>query len=154
MSDTTIAQQIEELRGLSTPALRERFEQLYGYPPRLKHPKWLFKRCAWKVQEQHYGGLSPAAQEKLEQLITQVKFPLGRRRTCSGRIAPATQTVLPRGVTITRHYKGTEILVTVVEGGFAWDGVVYRSLTEVARAVTGSKWNGRLFFKLTKRRPE
>jgi len=53
---------------------------------------------------------------------------------------------------LTRRWKGTDVRVVAVDGGWECDGVVYRSLSAVARAVTGSRWNGRLFFNLTERR--
>ena len=152
MTDRTIAAQIEELRQLSGPKLRERYEELFGHPARLRNKKWLFKRCAWKTQERHYGGLNPDAQKKLEDLIDKVEFPMGKRRTTSRKTRMRGKHDLSLGTVITRDYKGDEIRVQVVENGFEWNGVVFRSLTAVAQAVTGSKWNGKLFFGITKRK--
>jgi hypothetical protein len=53
------------------------------------------------------------------------------------------------GAVLTREYKGRTIQVTVLPSGFDYDGQVYRSLSAVAKAVTGSHWNGHLFFNLT-----
>jgi hypothetical protein len=152
MTETSIRAQIEELRRMARGELIERYAQLFGHEPRLRHKQWLFKRCAWKVQEQHYGGLSDEAKAKLEALIAEVKFPLGRRRTVAARINPKTRDDLSVGTVITRMYRGEEIRVTIVENGFDWNGVVYGSLSAVARAVTGARWNGRLFFKITSRK--
>ncbi len=58
----------------------------------------------------------------------------------------------PLGTTLTRVWKGHEVRATAVEGGWEHDDVVYRSLSAVAKAVTGSHWNGRLFFGLKSRR--
>jgi hypothetical protein len=152
MTEMSITAQIEALRWMSRGELIRRYEELFGHEPRLSHKQWLFKRCAWKTQERHYGGLSPAAKEKLEGLISQVKFPLGRRRTIAGKISARTSGNLAVGTVLRRMYRGEEICVTVVENGIEWEGVVYGSLSAVARAVTGSRWNGPLFFGLSTRK--
>ena len=103
---------------------------------RLKHKQWIFKRCAWKVQEQHYGGLSDEAKAKLEDLISQVKFPIGSRRTAAKTIKKPAQRDLAVGTVLVRDYMGEEVRATVVENGIEWNGVVYSSLSAVARAVT------------------
>ena len=109
---------------------------------------------AWKIQEKRYGGLSEVAKRKLEELIAEIDLPLDESaRTVSGALRrPAGATAPPVGIVPVRQWRGQEIPVTAVQGGFEYVGEVYRSLSAVARAVTGTKWNGRLFFGLTKRR--
>jgi hypothetical protein len=152
MTETRISAQIEELRRMARGELIDRYEQLFGHEPRLRNKQWLLKRCCWKTQEQHYGGLSEAAKAKLETLIAEVKFPLGRRRTVAAKINPRIRDDLAVGTVLTRMYRSEEIRVTIVENGFEWQGVVYGSLSAVARAVTGSRWNGKLFFGLATRK--
>ena len=91
---------------------------------------------------------------KLEELISEINLPLGeKRRTVSGRLCGNKhEAAFKIGTVISRTWKGREIRAVVVEGGFEYDGVVYKSLSAVAKAVTGSHWNGRLFFGLTQRR--
>ena len=147
-----IAEEIAELRGLPVAELVVRYEAVYGKPPRVKHREWLWRRIAWKIQEQRFGGLSGAARKKLDELITEIDIPLvaGRREPEKrpNRINGEPQV----GTTLVRVWRGREILATRIDEGWECDGVVHRSLTAVAKAVTGTHWNGKLFFGLTKRK--
>ncbi len=151
----SIADEIAALRAMQVPELVERYEALFGEPPRVKHRDWLWRRIAWKIQEQRFGGLSTVAKRKLDELIAELEIPLTREdRTARGRVGrPARSGDPPAGTTLSRTWHGQEIRTTaVVEGGWEYNGVVYRSLSAVAKAVTGAHWNGRLFFGLTKRK--
>ena len=150
----SVTQEIEELRQMSVPELLSRYEQLFGKPARVKNREHLWKRCAWKIQEMKFGGLSKKAKDRLEELIGEIDLPLGdKQRTIAGtvrrRAGGAEHKV---GTIYTRLWKGREIRAVAVEGGYEWDRVVYRSLSAVAKVVTGSHWNGRLFFGITKRK--
>ena len=139
---------------MAVPELVERYEELFGKPPRCRNREHLWKRCAWKLQEQRFGGLSTVAKRRLEELIGEIDLPLSdRQRTVSGHlnghVRPADHKV---GTLFTRKWRGREIRTVAVEGGYEYDGVVYKSLSAVAKAVTGSHWNGKLFFGLTKRK--
>ena len=150
MPKKTIAREIQELRGMAVPDLVDRYEAVFGKPPRVKHRDWMWRRIAWKVQEQRFGGLSTTAKRRLDELIAELDLPLkGTVRGKVGRPARPGNPLL--GTTLTRVWKGTEIRTTSVEGGWDYEDVVYRSLSAVAKAVTGSHWNGRLFFGLTRR---
>ncbi len=100
------------------------------------------------------GGLSTKAKDRLEELIAEIDLPLGEKtRTVSGVLKKNRRPDDPvPGTVLTRHYKDQEIRVLVRDDGYECNGELYRSLTAVARAITGSKWNGRLFFGLTKRK--
>ncbi len=150
----TIAQEIAELRGMDTPALVERYEELYGRPPRCRNREHLWKRCAWKLQEQRFGGLSGAAKRRLEELIAEIDLPIGEhQQTVTGALRSPTRAPQHQvGTVFTRTWKGREIRTVAIEGGYEYEGAVYRSLSAVAKAVTGSHWNGRLFFNLTTRK--
>ena len=156
--DRPMATVIAELRTLNVASLMERYEAAFGRPPRIKHREWLWRRIAWKVQEQRFGGLSTVAKRRLDELIAELDLPLGNNGTTvrgevrEGRGGSRRPTDPVLGTTLTRTWKGREIAATRVEGGWEHDGVVYRSLSAVAKAVTGSHWNGRLFFGLTKRK--
>jgi len=109
----------------------------------------MFKRLAWAVQALEFGGLSERAKQRLEELLpfAEVWMPLGRKAFPKG---PCTNgRPLTPGTVITRKYKDRNLVVTVLEGGgFEHDGKRYPSLTAVAKAVTGSHWNGHHFFGL------
>jgi hypothetical protein len=144
----TIPEEIDELRAMDVASLVARYEAVFGRPPRVKHREFLWKRIAWKIQEQRFGGLSDAAKRRLDELIAEIDLPLSEtRRSATGRLVSAPKRNQPAvGTTITREWRGQQIAVRVVEGGFEWEGVPYRSLSAVAKAVTGAHWNGNLFF--------
>jgi len=142
----TIRDEINQLRKMKGPELVEQYVAMFGKPPRCKQPSWLFQRCAWRLQEMRLGGLSEVAKKRLEELIAEIDIDLGatRKKIKSGR----RDTL---GVTVNRVWKGRIITATSVDGGWEHDGQLYRSLTAVAKAVTGAHWNGKHFFGLTKR---
>ncbi|MCK6446187.1 MAG: DUF2924 domain-containing protein [Planctomycetes bacterium] len=149
-----IADEIAELRALSAAALADRYEQVYGKPPRIKHKEYLWKRIAWKIQEQRFGGLSGAAQKRLEELIAEIDIPLGEQtRSVVGKLRPSTRAAsgLAIGTTLVREWNGERIEVLVAADGFEFRGERYSSLSAIARKVSGTHWNGPLFFKLRKR---
>ena len=148
-----ITEELRELTIMTPVELADRYELLFGHPPRIKNRQWLWKRIAWKLQERRWGGLSGAARARLDALIAELDLPLDeRRRTVKGRLWPAVPASAPKpGTVLARTWKGREIRVEVTENGYLYESEVYRSLSAVARAVTGSRWNGRLFFGLTQR---
>jgi hypothetical protein len=143
-----ISEEIADLRAMNGPELIERYVAMFGKLPRCRQPSWLFQRCAWRLQEKRLGGLSDTAKARLEELIAEIDIDLGAVRA---QVKRGRQDML--GVTVKRLWKGREVSATTVEGG-CWelDGVVYRSLSAVAKHVTGAHWNGRHFFGLTKRK--
>lgn len=145
---------IAELRAMTVPELVEQYEVVFGKPPRVKHRQWLWRRIAWKVQEQRLGGLSTVAKRRLDELISDLDLPLDGEGTKHGTLSGkgARQGDPPVGTTLTREWKGQEVQATSVEGGWEHDGVLYRSLSGVAKAVTGSHLSGRAWFGLTKRK--
>lgn len=144
--------EIRELREMRVPALVARYAELWGKPPRCRRHAHLWRRCAWKLMERRHGGLSRKAKDRLEELISEIELPdLAKTivekplRSNSGELAP--------GTVLARVWRGREIRVTVRgPREFEHAGEVYTSLSAVARSVTGSKWNGRLFFGLTGRK--
>ena len=154
--------QIQALQRMSVGDLRREWERLYGEPTRSCNREHLWRRLAWRVQELAHGGLTDTATQRIAELA-----PAGFSRA---RVAkdPAPPTVAsasrvptkshrdPRlpspGTVITRHWRGCELRLLVLDDGYELDGVRYVSLTEAARAVTGQHWNGRLFFGLTERK--
>ena len=157
-TDDTMLQEIAALRAMDTTALIAKYTELFGKPPRVKNREALWKRCAWKVQEARSGGLSESAKSKLEELIAQIDLPLGEsQRSVAGVLAPtrtARTGALSVGTTLTRTWHDQTIEVRVVEGGFEFGGIVYKSLSATAKAITGQHWNGPLFFGLVARKKE
>lgn len=148
----SIAEEIAELRRLPVADLVVRYEAAFRKPPRVKHRDWLWRKIAWRIQEQRFGGLSGAARKKLDELIAGLDVPALTPRTTRASVPVRTGDEPPIGTTLIRQWNGHEVIATRTDQGWECDGVVHRSLTAVAKAVTGTHWNGRLFFNLTKRR--
>jgi len=152
----SIAAEIAELRALDVPALVARFEAEFGRPPRVKNRPFLWRRIAWRLQERRLGGLSAAAKERLDLLIAEIELPAEERgRTVTGAIEiPRKRTLPPVGTILTRVWRDRELRATLLEGGAVEvGGVNYGSLSEAARAITGTKWSGPAFWGLwTKRK--
>ena len=151
----SIAAEIERLRKCSLDDLVNSYREHFGKEPRVKYSReWLWKRIAWRIQANQFGGLSGVARRRLDQLMDDISLPTEERtRAVTGALKrPPRPGDPPVGTVLTREWHGQEITCTVVDGGFEVDGVLYKSLTAAAHAVTGSHWNGKLFFGLTKRK--
>ena len=146
---TTPLAKIHQQHLLSVVELAARYEEVCGEAPRSRHRAFLKRRIAWNLQLEAKGGLSPDTECEITRLIA-THDPLQREATrarTSRQGAPARRKVRPRvGTVITRLYKGDLHEVTVVQDGFAYEGEVFRSLSAVARRITGAHWNGPLFF--------
>ncbi|MHC4579796.1 MAG: DUF2924 domain-containing protein [Planctomycetota bacterium] len=154
---------IRELEGLTVGQLRQRYAQLFGEASRSSNRRHLIRRLAWRIQALAEGGLPERARRRAEELVDECAVRLSPPRGSEGSAgeAPAVQAagLRPRdrrlpapGTVLVRKYKGRVIQVTVVEDGFLYEGQRYRSLSAVARAITGSRWSGHVFFGLTPRK--
>jgi hypothetical protein len=152
VTQRSIAAEIAELRRLPVAVLVVRYEDAFGQPPRVKHRDWLWRKIAWRVQEQRLGGLSGAAGKRLDELIAGLDVPQVTPRTTRAQAPTSTNGEPPVGSVLVRRWHGREILATRTDAGWECDGVVHGSLSALARAVTGTRWNGRLFFNLTTRK--
>jgi len=157
--DTSIVGEINRLRQMTVGELRVKWIELYGEESRSRNKGFLWRRLAWRIQELEYGGLSESTNTRMLELApaTFARSQVPRRFAPEGAASPGPTTRrdprLPSpGSTLIRRYKGTDIRVLVLDGGFEWDGRRFDTLSEVAFAVTGSKWNGWLFFGLTDRK--
>jgi hypothetical protein len=153
----SIPQQIARLQAMSVGELRVEWERLYGEPTRSRNRVYLWRRLAWRLQELALGGLNDAAKARVAELgqegFRRAQIPRGFTPVASKPTGPRHDPRLPcAGSTIVRKYKGQDVRVAVLADGFEWDGRRFDSLSEVAFAVTGSRWNGWLFFGLAKRK--
>ena len=149
------------LAGMTVAQLRTKYHEVFGEPTRSGNREFLTKRIAWRVQSMVEGTLSERARRRAEELArdADLRTTLPRPPKASdgaGTItlaAPITRSAHDRlpvpGTVLTRKYRGRQIEVKVLSQGFEYDGQGYRSLSAVAKAVTGSHWNGHLFFGLT-----
>ena len=158
--EKTVAAEVLALQSLGVADLRDRYRELYGEDTRSRNRTWLFRACAWRVQELVYGGLSERAVKRAAEIARDCDvrprradhvpaLPGTTTKVVAFEPTPVSDDPLP-GTVLTRKYKGQQISVRVLEDGFEYDGQPYGSLTAVARAVTGSHWNGRAFFGLKK----
>lgn len=131
-----LASDLASLVHLPRAALSEMWRKLYGAAPPLRASRSLMIRAvAYRMQERALGGLSPATRRVLE----------GLGEGVSTRAAPRE---LRPGTLLVREWQGTSHQVVVTETGVIYRGQTYRSLSEVARVITGSRWSGPRFFGL------
>jgi hypothetical protein len=149
-----IAAELAALQRMASAELAEKYAALYGTPPRSRNRDFLRKRLAWRIQELAEGGLSKRALARIEELgpapLASWRRPARpgtaaspqppRRRPVRDPRLPAT------GAVLTRIHGSTEHTVTILDDGFEYRGERYRSLSKIARIITGTPWNGFLFF--------
>ena len=134
---------LETLPALSPAELRSEWRRLYrSQPPRLSRDL-LIRAIAYRIQELRYGGLSKATGRKLAALMN--------ARQSEAEIAPETAQKIRAGARLVREWNGRTHTVTVKEEGFTYAGRSYRSLTAIAREITGAHWSGPRFFGLARR---
>ncbi|MBU1700158.1 MAG: DUF2924 domain-containing protein [Candidatus Eisenbacteria bacterium] len=149
-----VAREIERLSDMTAAELREKYAGAFGEETQSRHKTFLRKRIAWRLQANEDGGLSERALQRARELANEADLRLlaPRGRTEVHRFRPSHDRRLPMpGTVITREYKGRTISVMVLDEGFEYEGEVYRSLSALARKVTGTRWNGFLFFGIAKR---
>ena len=140
-----IEQAIAALGDLDHAALKARWRALRGgEPPKGLSRPLLLRALAYAIQEKACGGLPSALRRRLERL--------GAELRATGRIASAeVQPAFKPGTRLIREWQNKTHEVTVLEHGFDWNGQTYRSLSAVARTITGTRWNGHVFFGLKAR---
>jgi len=136
-----IARELAQLAQAPIATLRARYRGEFGVdPPPAFGPDLLRRSLAYKLQETAYGKLSKATQRELERLVAQVAKNPSARAALPRRIKP--------GSVLVREWKGTSHRITVLARGFEHAGQTYESLSEIARLITGTRWNGPRFFGL------
>ena len=155
MAETKLSQ-IIELREKSLDELKAKYEELFpgqNAPPNNK--VFLWRKIAYRIQELEYGGISTESQSKIEQLIQQ--FDPINNKTLRPDAATENRPKKNRsrdkrlpipGTVIIKEYKDIKLEVKVLESGFEYHNKVYKSLTSIAKEITGAHWNGYLFFNL------
>lgn len=154
-----LATEIARLEKMSVNQLAKRFESLFGEQCRSRHKGYLIRRVAWRLQANEEGGLTERARQRAEELANDAEIRVTaprERKPKNDATPPAVMEMNPErdprlpppGNWIEREYKGQAIRVLVVADGFEYEGTRYRSLSAVAKAVTGSHMNGFLFFHL------
>lgn len=136
-----VTSQIELLNRLTLAQLRDRWSEVFSAPPpAAARQDYLIRALAHHLQEQIGGGFAPSTQRRLAKLMAD-----GAAKENSTHPA---RTNLKPGSRLLREWQGTTHEVAVVEGGFAYRAKTYKSLSEIARLITGTRWSGPLFFGL------
>jgi hypothetical protein len=151
----TIWHQIDRLRHQTVRELKVKYQEVLGLESRSNHRQFLVRRIAWRLQANAEGDLSERARQRAlalaeeaelrirapESFLKQLSRPAGSSRfDARDARLPAT------GTWLSREFKGQSVRVEVLEKGFRYQDRVYKSLSAVARQVTGTQWNGFLFF--------
>ena len=152
--DQRVARQIADLAQLPYDQLKQRWRTLFGKEPPAYNRVFLVNRLAHRIQELTYGGLSDTTRERMRQILLVNGFD---ETACNagggGRKTKRPDDDLPvLGTRLSREWNGKRHDVTVVTGGLEYQGRRYRSLTAVAKAITGAHWSGRAFFGRAPRR--
>lgn len=139
-AQTNVTAQIAQLPNLPMQNLWSLWDEFYGQRPGHHNRTYLESRIAYKLQERAFGGLVINAKRKLEKIGQTGEVP-NHKRHADTQLAP--------GATLIREYNGLTYRVTVLDDGrFEFQGKPYKSLSAIARAITGSVWSGPVFFGL------
>jgi transposase len=141
-----IPARLAALKVASTTDLKQQWRDLFDTEPPPFNRRFLESRLAYRIQELAYGGLKPETIRRLEQLGEQLDGGNVATRRTRTNLMPMV------GTRLIREYQGVEQVVTVLQDGFEWQGRPYQSLSSVARAITGTRWNGWTFFGLKNHR--
>ncbi|HEY1067609.1 MAG TPA: DUF2924 domain-containing protein [Pirellulales bacterium] len=161
-----VEKEVAVLLLMTTKELRIRYAEVFGEETRANHRKWLQKRIIWRMQALAEGDLTERAKQRAAELANDADVrttaPKGKpasEPTTNPAPANVVTSVLvvrgdsrvpPPGSVVTREYKGRHLRVMVLPNGFDFEGKVFRSLSAVAKAVTGQHCNGYHFFRLQK----
>ena len=140
-ADPAVEAELGRLPTTPIPDLRKRYRELFRIePPKAFGPDLLRRSIAQRVQERVYGGLASSHQRLLDQLVKSASAKPNGRLELPRRIKPGSELV--------RTWNGRTHRVLVVADGFTYGGKPYASLSEIASAITGTRWNGPRFFGL------
>jgi hypothetical protein len=151
-----IERAVTDLQRMTAKELRDRYAEVVGEQARSSHKNWLIRRIAWRLQANHEGDLSDRARRRAAELANdadvRVTPPRDLRTAATSTPAPAARDERLPNDTIERTYKGRLIRVVIRGNEFEYDGQRYKSLSAVAKAVSGSHCNGFRFFGLEDKR--
>lgn len=141
MTDSVLAQ-LAALKSAPIGALKAKWRELFETEPPPYNRRFLEHRLAYRIQELIYGGLKPETRARLRSIAEQVDGGGRAKRVKAGGDRPIS------GTRLVRQYQGVEHCVTVRDEDFEYQGRPYKSLSAIARAITGTRWNGWIFFGL------
>lgn len=155
-------EEIASLPELTVNELRERFGEVLGYASHSRNRQFLIRKLTWAIQARQWGDIPPQARARAHELadfrFLRVRMP--RDAQIGVPVEPGSSVTrkkirlsrdprLPMpGAILTKEYDGKRIEVRVLEDGFEYNNQRYRSLSAIAREITGTSWNGFLFFSI------
>ena len=137
-----VIRRVAALPGLSVSELKAMWRTYNETEPPPFNRAFLVIRLAYRIQELAYDGLSEKAEKRLERIAVENDAPQERKRPLGERLLAGTR--------LTREWKGVQHSCVVLDDGFECQGRRFKSLSAVANFITGSKWNGLVFFGLKK----
>jgi hypothetical protein len=159
---TSIAAEVARLAKMKVPQLRARHAELFGEPARSHHREFLARQIAWRLQVESEGGLPEETRQLALAIAREAPLRLRIDSTAARGVAASDRTATTRlsanhdvrlpmpGSLLIKEHKGETYVVKVLDSGFDYDGRLYRSLSAIAQEITGTKWNGFLFFGIAK----
>lgn len=153
-----VEKEVAQMQRMSVSELRDKFAEVCGEPTNCRNKPWLIKRIVWRIQANEYGGLSERAFRRAAEIAHFADLRLTAPRsgaTGANTLIASELQADPRlpmaGTILTRSYKGRTLQVQVRADGFQFEGETFKSLTAIAKQVTGAHWNGFAFFGLQAR---
>ena len=144
MANPVLAQ-LAALKTAPVAGLKQKWRELFEGEPPPYNRRFLESRLAYRIQELAYGGLSPETLERLDALADELDGKGSKRRS-----SPQNRPIA--GTRLIREWRGVEHSVTVRQEDFEYRGLPYKSLSAIARQITGTRWNGLVFFGLKNQR--
>jgi hypothetical protein len=135
-----IPARLAAVKTMAMPDLKAQWRALFETEPPPFNRRYLENRVGYRLQELAYGGLKQETLRRLEILGEQYDGDNVTTRRIRHDARPVA------GTRLVREYRGVEHMVTVLDAGYEWQGRPYRSLSAIARAITGTRWNGLVFF--------
>lgn len=158
-----VSREVIALEALTLPQLRGKHLELFGSESRTKNKAFLKKKLAWRIQERTEGGLSAEARTRIAELAP-AQLPARtepKRQPAKAAATPAATPLSPKssrdarlpvvGTVLQREYQGVIHEIEILPQGFRHRGQIHRSLSSIAKTITGTNWNGFLFFGLVGR---
>lgn len=147
-TDGAVLAQLAAMQKLSVNELKAKWEALFGTPAPNNARAFLELRIGYRIQELTYGGLTRETRRVLDLLADEVEGKISRKSMVADPRNPVV------GTRLVREWGGAEHTVTVLRDGYDWQGRKFRSLSAVAKAITGTNWNGFRFFGMREKKRE
>jgi hypothetical protein len=161
--DPAVIRTIDHLRNANVASLKIKYRELFGEESKSSNKQYLFRRLAWRLQADSEGDLSERARRRAAEIADDRDFRVRAPREFMSHPNSTSVSDGPRGLPkdgrvptpgslLTRRVGDRQIVVKVLKEGYEYDSRRFRSLSAIAREVTGTRWNGLLFFGLAERR--